>query len=632
MAYKNLPGIFENRLDGGLTILPANTNPVVLVLGTAGQGAGDTFTSVTSVSTAAATFGDLGTLTRGLYEVSVAGAQNIALFRIGATVASLKNIGSNPGLVITTDEEGSSAGTDFSLYFESSTKRLQVYRVADGTLVYDNNPAYPSAAVDLNVVSVSGSTTGMAGSIGSPSGPITLAAANGVNGAVYTAGDDGLSMDRMQTYQALYNSYGLLQDQLIDVVVPMNVFLDDLNVMDMNAATVSALGLHSLSSYPAQGSPTDVLGKLFVQEFQGVNYFWWWFPSDPTANVGTQFTTDGGANLFPTGVGSASATTDCFGVALTGENFTEVNFAYQLANFCFQQGNVNQDMTGVVGTLPPPSLSLKDVSNWVGTLPATTQVGTTTVVTTNGTGLLGNKFMSGRVTAGGVPGLVVNGVDGYFNGGFIATDNSNLNGSELSDTNGHLIDIGSYISVVPTYPVLANPSSATSYMANGAPTYGGYYSGLPVASAPTNKILKSVQLSYRINDNKLDLLAGQRYVTFHLKPKGIVISDAPTAARPDSDYQRLSTVRIVKDTVDAVRQVAEPFLGEGMSAAQTAALNTAIDKTLANKVKKGSLTRYNFSLTQTPQQKVLGQASVSLVLVPAFELRQVTVTVALSAV
>jgi hypothetical protein len=118
---------------------------------------------------------------------------------------------------------------------------------------------------------------------------------------------------------------------------------------------------------------------------------------------------------------------------------------------------------------------------------------------------------------------------------------------------------------------------------------------------------------------------------FQPKSKGIVVSDAPTAARPDSDYTRLTTIRIVKAVIDAIRLVGDPFLGEGITGARLAALETAIDQALSKLKKGGFLQRYDAAVTSTPTQQIQGQADVELVLVPAFELRQITVTVALSA-
>lgn len=631
MAYTNLPGIFERKLDGNLTITETNDNPIVMVLGTASQGPSDTVHRVDRVSDSARTFAKEGTLTRGLYEASIGGALNLRLFRIGATPAKLEFGG---GLELETVSQDDSAGTDYEIEFDDSTGRVKVYRASDDELVFDNYPAYPLQRVDLGEVTLTGIWATGDGDIGVGS-PVTLADADGVSGAVYTAGTDGLNLSRMGLYEALHEAYQLLQDQEIDVVVPMNVYLDDLNVMDLTPTQITNRGLDTISAHPQAGADNDVLGKFYVEEFEGRNYFWWWFPEDPTAEVDAEFTANGGANIFPS-AGSADATTKANGDALTGSDFHEVNFAYQLATFCYTQSRDNTEMTGVIGVKPPTSFALKDVALWVGQLPTTDEDANGNVVIPsggNGTGLLGNKFMSGRIGVSNelVP-FTIDGVAGLYHGGFIATDTGWLDDTHIKDDNDHLIDIGKYISIVAAYPVLANPSRTTSYTATGAPTYGGFYSGLPAASAPTNKRLTNVRLPFRINTAKLDLLAGQRFVTFHAKTQGIVISDAPTAARPDSDYQRLSTVRQVKATVDSIRAVGEPFLGEGMTGSRLSALDTAIDGALNSLVKQGVIIRYEHSVTATPAQRIQGQATVDLKLVPAFELRQITVVVALAAV
>jgi hypothetical protein len=635
MAILNLPGIFENVLDGNLTIVPVNDAPIVLVLGQASRGDSEELFRVDRLSEASKAFGKTGSLVRGMYEVSNGGALNIRLMRIGATAAKLVL---TDGLTITTVAKDDSAGTDYELFWDQSATRLQVYRASDDVLVYDNNPASPLDAVDLSEVTVDGDIAAETNSdLGTSSVPVTLEDADTVGGAVYTAGTDGLSLSRMKMYEALSDAYGLLDSADLDVVVPMDVYLDDLNVMDMTGATVSGLSLDTISDYPTPGADNDALGKLYTEEFEGVNYYWWWFPTAPnTADADVLFTADSGANIFPS-VGSASATLKTDGTALTGSDFHEVNFAYQLADFCYTSSRDNTEMQGAIGVLPPTSFALKDVSNWIGKLPTAEEDanGNLTIgVGDNGTGLLGNKFMSGRradATGIGKPGLTVDAIDGLFNGGFIATDTGWLDDAQQKDNNDHLIDLGKYITVTASHPILSNPSRSASYTASGAATYAGFFSVLPAESAPTNKILRQIRLPFRVSISKLDLLAGQRYTTFHAKQRGIVVSDAPTAARPDSDYQRVSTVRQVKAAVDAVRRVAEPFLGEGLTGAKIAALDTAIDGALKALVRQGVLQRYDSQVTSTPTQRVLGQATCELILVPAFELRQLTIVVSLAA-
>lgn len=626
MAYENLPGIFPTLLDGNLQINAVNANPVVLVIGTAERGPSENLYVVNSVSEATKTFGRSdGTLVRGLYEAVAGGAANLRLCRIGSTAAKLSGVGA--GVTITSNQKDADQGTAFSIFWDDSEGRLRVWRVTDDLLVYDNNPAYPSAAIDEQEVSVSGTfTSGTSTDIGTLSVPLTLAAAHGVGGAAYVAGNDGILLSRMELFEKLFSAYKLLENEDIDIVIPMNCFVDDSSVTDMTTTQVVALQVSApwaaSSDYPEPGSSWDVLGKVFAQEYNGEWHFWW------------DMDRDGIAEVYPSSVGSASASLDAFGATLTAADFHEANFAYLLANFCYEQSENNAEMIGVVGVKPPISWSLKDVSNWIGRSP-TLSVDTAgnSVITVNGTGLLSNKWMAGRlgVNGTGLPGHIINDVDGLEGGGFIATDDGWPDGTQQLDDNDHIIDLGKYLSVVISQPVMANPTSPTSYAATGAPIYGGFISSLAANSAPTNKVIPGVRLPFRVAVSKLDDLAGLGYVAFQQKTKGIVVADAPTAARPDCDYRRLSTIRIVKATIDAVRNAGEPFLGEAITGARLAALQTAITQALGKLQKNEYLQRYEMSVTSTPTQQVQGQATVRLLLVPAFELRQIPVVVALAA-
>jgi len=625
MAFDNLPYISPRLIDGNLIISVQNNDPKVLVLGTAPRGPNNLYT-VDSVSDAARVFGRAdGTLVRGLYEVAAGGATNIRLLRIGAKAARLANVGG--GITVETVAKDGNSGDDYTIFWDDSAGRLRVWRVRDNLLVYDNSPAYPAAAVDENEVSVWGSASGSPGDIGTLSAPLSLRNASGVSGAVYTDGTDGINLSRLELFEELFQAYKLLENEDPDIVVPRNVYLDDANVMDMTNAEVTALNLGAPwdadpEGYPMAGSEYDALGRVFAQEHEGSWYFWW------------DMDRDGVAEIYPAGVGLASATKTALGEDLEDADFHEANFGYQLANFCFEQSENHAEVIGAIGTLPPNSWSLKDVSLWVGKAPIIAEDSAgNSIVVENGTGLLGNKWMAGRkaVAGTGLPGHTINNIDGLAAGGFIATDNGWPDGSQQKDRNERLVDLGKYISVVGGQAVLSNPTSPISYAGTAAGVYAGFVASLPENSAPTNKVQPGVRLPFRISVSKLDALAGKGYVMLQGKPKGIVVADAPTASRPDSDYQRLTTIRIVKATINAVRNAGEPYLGEPITGPRLGALETAISQALVKLQKAEFLQRFDLSIRSTPQMQVQGKADVELVLVPAFELRQITVYVALAA-
>jgi hypothetical protein len=624
MSFENLPAVVSKKTDGNLPLTVRNDDPVTFIIGTAARGDSETPYVVNSVSDAANEFGkDNGTLIRGLYEAREGGASNVRLYRIGASSAMLENVGG--GITIETMDKDDSAGGAYNLFWDDTAKRLRIWRASDDLLIYDNNPTYPAGAVDENEVSVTGTSSGSPGDIGTLAAPFSLAAADGVSGASYDAGSDGINLSRMELYEALYEAYEIIENEDMDVVFPVNIYLDDLNVTDMTTAEVATLNASApwdvTPVYPTAGDTAfDALGEVFVQEYEGSYLFWW------------DMDRDGIAEIFPS-EGAASATTDADGNALSSSDFHEVNLAYQLANFCYVKSENDREVVGTVAVKPPASWAPKDVSNWIGELPTFTTANNITTVDVNGSGLLGNRWMAGRRAniASGLPAHTVGGTAGLAYGGFIATDDGWLDGTQLEDVNDHLVDIGKYISVFGSYGVLSNPTASNAYSASGVGIYGGFITARPSISAPTNKIIPGIRLPFRISNSKLDDLAGLRYVMLREKPKGTVVADAPTAARPDSDYQRLSTVLIVKDVIDSIRAVSDPFLGEALNATRFAGLDTAIERALEKNKKAELLTGYQHNLYGTPQDRVLGKAYLDLVLVPAFELRELTVTVALSA-
>jgi hypothetical protein len=625
MAYDNLPGVRANKIDGNLATLPVNNNPIVVVIGTAERGSSD-LTAVPKVGAGAKTYGTLGTLNRGINEVATSGGLNIQAMRIGASAAKLSSVGT--GITIVTASKDDSAGTDYKLYWDDTAKRLYVYRVLDGILVYDNNPAYPEQVYDVGEVYVSGFASGTPGSIGTLGTPITLAAANGVSGAVYTAGTDGTTLCRMRLWEELYKAYKALEDANLDYIVPMNAYLDDANIQDLTTAQVTTLQTGapwaaSANAYPVAGSAFDTLGKVYVEEYNGEYIFWWDLNRNSTAEI------------WPVGKGSSSASLKSNGNALAAADFHEVNFAYDLARFCFDKSQDNDEIYGVIGMRPPLSLSPTDISAWVGELPTfTTDSAGVSTISVNGKGMLGNKYMTGRKgnSGTGLPAFTVDGIDGRYGGGFIARDTVWVDsGSELKDSNNKLIDLGKFISVVGGQAILSNNAVANSYIATAAPSYAGFVTTLPANSAPTNKVMAGLRLPFRLNLSKLNALAGAKYTMLQGKAKGVVVSDAPTAARTESDYNRVSTVRIVKATIDALRLVADPYLGEGLSGLQQQALDTAMERVLDKLVKAGFLQRYSKQLVVTPADAVLGKAILNLTLVPAFELRELTINVSLAA-
>jgi hypothetical protein len=217
-----------------------------------------------------------------------------------------------------------------------------------------------------------------------------------------------------------------------------------------------------------------------------------------------------------------------------------------------------------------------------------------------------------------------------FGPGFWATAEETPDGTHVSPAT----DIGRHLSVVSSWPILFTPVDTTGfgYVATGAPVYAGFVSQLAPQSAPTNKVVPDIQMPFRMSKTRANDLVGVHYTVFAARERGTIVVDAPTAATATSDYQRLTTIRIVNECVQRVRRTLEPFIGEGLSTPQMEAMQTSTDRVLTDTIKDGLIQRFEASVTATAIERVQGKANVELLLVPAFELRQIYVTISLSAV
>ncbi len=620
IPYTNLPGIPVGLRDQGLGVSAGPQGPRTLVLGVAGTGQSNYPYVTLSSSSAASEYGSTGTLTRGMYETRGAGAANVHLYRIGSTSAKLEHVGDSLGVggyTVESLRRDDDAGGIYSIYYDDASDRLVVWNIQSGTIVYDNDSTDP---IDTGEVIVSGSRAAGGGpDIAGPSAGMAMEdiVGAGHTGVAFTAGTDGSSPSRMELYQYLYKAYKALLGLEYDFIVPMDVYLDDKNIVDGDAFSASYLAsIVTGGTFPTAAGADDILGKVYVEKYQGAYQFFW------------DLNGTGIADLYPNGVGAASSTTKTDGSSLSAADFHEVNFAYQLARFCHVVSVNHRFALGVVGVRPPDSLSLEDISTWIGELPTytTRSDGSQYIYTTshNGDGLLGNKFLAGsyahRASAA------------Y--GGLVLTDSEFLDGTEQNDDNDWPIDIGRYISCNASYVRLFNgfDTSGRGYVTTAGPSYLAYVSTLDEQFAPTNKVMTGMRRVLDIGPRQVDDLAGVGYVYLFERPKGLTVSDSPTCARPQSDFRRLTTMRIVKRVVAAVRSVADPFIGNSFDAGRKQALELAIGQALDRLVVGGYIERHLFALTQTASQRVNGEADLELTIVPAWELRRINVTVALSAV
>jgi len=210
-------------------------------------------------------------------------------------------------------------------------------------------------------------------------------------------------------------------------------------------------------------------------------------------------------------------------------------------------------------------------------------------------------------------------------------------GNVITDSDGNSMDIGWYTSVVVGPDPIMSSDVLGTYYGSPALAYAALCASLKPQSSPMNKALPAVRgMKYKFSNKQMDELIGQRMVCFRLKNEGTASAsttpycvDAMTGGAPNCDYARMTTVAVVTDVVDQVREVCDPFIGEPNTVEQRNAMSALISKRLSHLMEQGEINYYEFEVNATIEQVLIGECTIALTLVCPTELRKITTVVSL---
>lgn len=287
------------------------------------------------------------------------------------------------------------------------------------------------------------------------------------------------------------------------------------------------------------------------------------------------------------------------------------NFATQLAQHCAMVTAKTSETIGVIGMAAAPQATLREIQEYVD-------------LVTLGAGI--DEEKEAFYVSRGINPHYQN-VHPMFN---LATH------EEIFNDDGEIIDIGRYINVVFGPEVALAHEKLGSYVANGATIYAALISTTKPEISTTNQQVSATGIRYTLSESQHNQLVGGRYVTLDAKlqangSRRIVVKDGVTAALANSDFQRLSTLRITHHTVQLIRQKADKYIGLPNGLAQRNSLATEIQATLDKLKELGVLQNFRFSIYSSAKDRVLGNAFITLELVPAYEIRKIFTSVALRA-
>lgn len=666
----NRVGLNTEILDGNLITQPTIPDNTCLVIERAFSGPSNVLYPVSDIKTAEALFGANSPLIRLAYDV-LAGTNNsasLAFYRIGGGSAKITNIfGAYTALL--TVEEVLGAGKDISIYVGPRPNDASKYCVLAwkaGKLVYSN---VPGSLVDRKVVVVDGfdpeAQPYRIGSIANPV-PLTQIVDNLLDSIdqveVATAGQTTITLGTPVASATANIAISKTINGITSNVTDFTVTTVGANATAVVLGTAAVVGEVYSINYTKPTSPVDVtaanieyipgknsldasleeLYELYDTAFEQLENV-----RATTVTIRDLFNcrniadgddasqgrltyisrteTEEGFSyewsvhkfLYQLATNNTQTTTDPL-LAATNDNgepiivkqYNEVDFAHRLGMWCYTNSTKSDFIHGTIGCVPLKSTTPIAVKRWIGTLPTLDVYGN---LIENGTGLLGNRFMSGTTTQ---------------RAGFYATGSGYPDGQVLLDSRGAPVDIGKHLSIT-TLPVYLN-TDVIGTVSVSPRSFSGIYAGLIASTAPgdstTNRTLDRVLPTFSTKESIAAKLSSVGYVTLIEKSKGVTVYSGDLATSDYSDFDYISTAISVSYVIRKLQDTIDPFLGRGLDTAIAAAFQNAIDLTLKSAASLGVINGYAFKITRTSANTL----AIELQIKPKDELRVVEVTLSLT--
>jgi len=331
----------------------------------------------------------------------------------------------------------------------------------------------------------------------------------------------------------------------------------------------------------------------------------------------------------------------------------EANFYHQALSFCDRISRSHNMVMTAMNFKRPSSAAPSGLGAWAGDKPTYSTIGevqAVDAVADNGNGILGNKFFAGKAatSAGYRSALVVEGnsTDGYAFGGLIKTKGSNLpvgsdwayginDGDEEAGFNNAPVDIGRYGIACAGWPVHQHSfNGSTAYRGPQAGLVLGLLASLPENIAPIGPNGRFAKISnrLRLQADQIDSLASIRITSVSVDDGALINVKGDTSAHPDSDYNKVSTMRCLSRQVSGVRSIVKQYIGKPFTSVQLLSMKNSIEGFLTAERSdefNNGFAEPVFEVTQL--DRILGNLTVVLRIVPPFSIEAVTLRTSLAA-
>ena len=652
MTERIYPGTSIEVLDGNLSNNIAIPEDTVLIVDRAYTGPVGRLYYVSAAKDAATVFGSDSPLIKSMQRAFTGGAKNVALYRVGGKVASIENI-FGLGTSLETAEASSVASTGLSVYIgpepiNPSLNSVIIYR--NSRIIYSNvlggevdqglvyvdgfnklanepqvgsfNDPVPLALVVQNLGTRVVITDSDVKTITIPAGDVALVSAHGltvkVNGRAVRATDvtfdkvaGTVSFVTAETTFTVEVSYvkkytpteledleitfgdgeDLVEASWKDYYEAFDQALDDIQRVSLR--TVSIGDVFNVPNLANGDTDADRLEYLNVEVDESGEKVFEWSTNRYLYRKGATTTTD---------ISEADLTSN--GQPIVVKQFHEVDFTHRVGMWGFERTEDGIYPNIMVGVLGPRAYNSKYVNLWVGKEPTYNLDGKIIV---NGSGLLGHRYMVGTINR---------------TGGYFATDNGFPDGTPVTDSNGFIVDLGKYLSIVASQVT----NSAGSLVVSSAASYAGLAATVTPGDSTTNQVVTGVTLLTDLKRARLKQLQAAGYVVLENRSKGVTVVSGDLASRLTSDYRYLSTSIVMNYIAADIAEVCDPFIGKGIDGTSKVALHTALHTRFQQRQRQGFFIDYLMQLRQVAPNVI----DVAYTITAKDELRQVSNSIKLS--
>ena len=652
MTERIYPGTSIEVLDGNLSNNIAIPEDTVLIVDRAYTGPVGRLYYVSAAKDAATVFGSDSPLIKSMQRAFTGGAKNVALYRVGGKVASIENI-FGLGTSLETAEASSVASTGLSVYIgpepiNPSLNSVIIYR--NSRIIYSNvlggevdqglvyvdgfnklanepqvgsfNDPVPLALVVQNLGTRVVITDSDVKTITIPAGDVALVSDHGltvkVNGRAVRATDvtfdkvaGTVSFVTAETTFTVEVSYvkkytpteladleitfgdgeDLVEASWKDYYEACDQALDDIQRVSLR--TVAIGDVFNVPNLANGDTDADRPEYLNVEVDESGEKVFEWSTNRYLYRKGATTTTD---------ISEADLTSN--GQPIVVKQFHEVDFTHRVGMWGFERTEDGIYPNIMVGVLGPRAYNAKYVNLWVGKEPTYNLDGKIIV---NGSGLLGHRYMVGTINR---------------TGGYFATDNGFPDGTPVTDSNGFIVDLGKYLSIVASQVT----NSAGSLVVSSAASYAGLAATVTPGDSTTNQVVPGVTLLTDLKRARLKQLQAAGYVVLENRSKGVTVVSGDLASRLTSDYRYLSTSIVMNYIAADIAEVCDPFIGKGIDGTSKVALHTALHTRFQQRQRQGFFIDYLMQLRQVAPNVI----DVAYTITAKDELRQVSNSIKLS--